>query len=89
MNIQIALKKYAEQDLRIARQKGAMSICNTKRGKLMEIRYDRSYGRHAYSILVDWKTVLLFVSKAEALAFVMSSYNVADEYALSVVADES
>jgi hypothetical protein len=76
MNIQTALKKYAEQDLRIARAKGAMSICNTRHGKLLEIRYDRDYGRQAYSILVDWKTKLLYVGKAEALAFVMSAYDV-------------
>lgn len=67
------LRNFAEYDLKLARQKGSMGIANTRHG-LVEVRYDRTMGRSGYSVLTNHKTVLLFVSKKEALDFVMKSY---------------
>ena len=75
MNINNQLLKFAEADLKLARQKGSISICNTRRG-LVEIRYDRDWAPRPYSVLANWKPQLTFVTKSEALAFIVSAYDV-------------
>jgi hypothetical protein len=70
---QALLEKYALADLALARKHGSMAIANTKYG-LLEIRYDRAWGRMSYSILADFEIQLMFVSRKKAMEFVADSY---------------